>query len=191
MLSVAGEKLAGLELPLRNDAASMRSKRSARTVQKDPKEDKGRIPHPSHRHASPSAPWPWVDLEDGEHPIVVNSTIFSLILLPEVDPQQLECGLPPIPELCDHKSCASDGKEGCWKGYPQSRFPNWTKRQVLKSKIYGGIKEYPKDRACTLYRVDVDKDGFFTNPGPLVAEPRKDREAWDQLICEEVSVINA
>jgi hypothetical protein len=67
MLSAAVEKLRGLELPLRNDAASMRSKRSAYSVRKDPKEDKERIPHPSHRHASPSAPWPWVDIEDGEH----------------------------------------------------------------------------------------------------------------------------
>lgn len=25
-----------------------------------------RVPLPSHRHASPSAPWPWVDIEDGE-----------------------------------------------------------------------------------------------------------------------------
>ena len=73
MLSIA-EKFAGLELPLRDDAASMRSRRSARSarsahsVRKDPKEDKGKIPHPSHRHAAPSAPWPWVDLEDGKHP---------------------------------------------------------------------------------------------------------------------------
>ena len=68
MLSIA-EKFAGLELPLRNDAASMRSRRSARSAhsaRKDPKEDKSKIPHPSHRHASPSAPWPWVDLEDGD-----------------------------------------------------------------------------------------------------------------------------
>ena len=28
--------------------------------------DDKRVPIPSHRHASPSAPWPWVDLDDGE-----------------------------------------------------------------------------------------------------------------------------
>ena len=122
---------------------------------------------------------------------MVNSTIFSLILLPEVDPQQLECALPPIPDLCDHKSCTSEGKEGCWTGYPQSRFPNWTLRQVQKSRIYAAIKEYPKDITCTLYRVDVDKDGFFTNPGPLIAEPGKDRETWEQLIGGKVSVVSA
>lgn len=29
------------------------------------KEDSSRVPHPSHRHAAPSAPWPWIDLDDG------------------------------------------------------------------------------------------------------------------------------
>jgi hypothetical protein len=57
----------------------------------------------------------------------------------------------------------------------------------VKSKIYAAITEYPRDIACTLYRVDVDKDGFFTNPGPLVVEPGKERKAWGQLIGEEVS----
>jgi len=28
--------------------------------------DEKRVPVPSHRHASPSAPWPWVDLDDGK-----------------------------------------------------------------------------------------------------------------------------
>jgi hypothetical protein len=32
---------------------------------KNTKDDK-RVPVPSHRHASPSAPWPWVDLDDGK-----------------------------------------------------------------------------------------------------------------------------
>jgi hypothetical protein len=111
----------------------------------------------------------------------------SLTLLPEVDPHQLECPLPPIPPLCDHKSCASEGKAGCWTGYPQSRFPNWTHRQVVKSRIYAALTEYSKDAPCTLYRVDIDKDGFFTNPGPHVIEHGKEKEAWDQLISEEVS----
>ena len=97
----------------------------------------------------------------------------------------------PIPELCDHKPCASEGKQGCWIGYPQSRFPNWTRRQVVKSRIYAAIKEYPKDIACTLYRIDIDKDGSFTNPGPFIVEPGKDREAWNQLISEVVSMISA
>lgn len=30
------------------------------------RKDPGRIPNPSHRHAAPSAPWPWLDLNDGQ-----------------------------------------------------------------------------------------------------------------------------
>ena len=74
-------------------------------------------------------------------------------------------------------------------GYPQSRFPNWTHRQVAKSRIYAALTEYARDATCLLHRVDIDQDGFFTNPGPLVAGD--EREAWDQLISEEVSAISA
>jgi len=62
---------------------------------------------------------------------------------------------------------------------------------VVKSRIFAAINEYPKDVTCILHRVDVNKDGFFTNPGPLVARPGEEREAWDQLISEEVSIISA
>ncbi|KAF8892905.1 hypothetical protein BD779DRAFT_1467977 [Infundibulicybe gibba] len=55
-------------------------------------DDDTHIPAPSHRYAAPSAPWPWVDLED------------------EVDPVQLNTPLPPVPPLCDHETCG-----GCWK----------------------------------------------------------------------------
>jgi hypothetical protein len=58
---------------------------------------------------------------------------------------------------------------------------------VVKSRIDAALSEYRKDVTCQLHRVDVDKDGFFTNPGPLVVEPGKERKAWDQLIGEEVS----
>jgi len=187
MLSVA---VAGLDLPLRDVAASTHSRRSAHSARKDPKEDEGGIPHPSHRHASPSAPWPWVDFEDGE--LMLSCYIqwyFFRILFSEVDREQLECSLPPIPPLCNHESCASEGKAGCWTGYPQSQFPNWTHRQVVKSRIHAALKEYL--RTCTLYRIDVDKDGFFTDPGPLVSKPGDERRTWDQFIGEEVSVISA
>jgi len=122
---------------------------------------------------------------------VVCSMTFSPILFSEVDHDQLECPLPPIPPLCDHKFCMFEGNAGCWPGYPCSRFPNWTYRQMVKSKIYAALTEYPKDVTCILHRIDVDKDGFFTNPGPLVAKPGEEREAWDQLIGEEVSMISA
>jgi len=43
--------------PANAELISLRSK-------KEPRDDNS-VPHPSHRHAAPSAPWPWVDLEDG------------------------------------------------------------------------------------------------------------------------------
>uniref|UniRef100_A0A8H8CID2 Uncharacterized protein n=1 Tax=Psilocybe cubensis TaxID=181762 RepID=A0A8H8CID2_PSICU len=128
----------------------------------DPKDDKSRVPAPSHRHASPSAPWPWVDLED------------------EVNREQLESPLPPIPPLCDHVDCG-----GCWRGYPQSRFPNWTKRQVTKSKIMGAIKNYSRTSPCVCYQVDVDIDGFFTNPGHIISRYGDEDATWASLINEK------
>ena len=101
----------------------------------------------------------------------------------EVDKKQLESPLPPIPPLCDHKSCG-----GCYVGYPQSRFPNWTERQVKKSRIFDAIHEYDHEKTCILHRVDVDSNGFFTNPGQITALPRHDAEIWEELIHEQVRV---
>ena len=61
----------------------------------------------------------------------------------------------------------------------------------MKSRIYAALTEYAKDVTCILHRIDVDQDGFFTNPGPLVAKLGGEREAWDLLIGEEVSAIGA
>ncbi|TFK31449.1 hypothetical protein BDQ12DRAFT_694125 [Crucibulum laeve] len=125
----------------------------------EPRDDPTRIAPPSHRHAAPSAPWPWVDIQD------------------EVDEVQLASSLPPVPELCDHKSC-----EGCWVGYPQSRFPNWTPRQVKKSKIYKAIHDYRRDLTCKCYHVDVDVNGRFTDPGAFEAPEGKEADTWDRII---------
>src|SRR2546421_71712 len=117
------------------------------------REDTGRIPNPSHRHAAPSAPWPWVDLNDGISRNNLLSALLThcLISLPlfstEVDPEQLNSELHPIPALCDHRDCGHD----CWKNYPQSRFPNWTRRQVKKSKILKAVEEYDRALPCKLY----------------------------------------
>ena len=124
--------------------------------------------------------------------MVVLTIFFLIILLSEVEPEQLECPFPAISAPCDHKPCASEGNAGCWTGYPQSRFPNWTHHQVVKSRIYAALTEYTKDVHCTLHRLDVDGDsGLFTDPGPLVAEAGNERETWDQLINEKVSMIEA
>lgn len=121
--------------------------------------DHDQIPPPSHRHAAPSAPWPWVDIDD------------------EVDPVQLESPLPPIPPPCDHKTCG-----GCWAGYPQSLFPNWTPRQVEKSKIQSAITDYRRDIPCKIYHVDVGEDGFFKDAGVVLADESNKSEIWERII---------
>lgn len=99
------------------------------------------------------------------------------------DRVQLESGPPPIPVLCNHRSCG-----GCYVGYPQSRFPDWTQRQVKKSRIYEAIHNYDRDKTCILHRVDVDNNGFFTNPGEITARPGHDVHIWEALIYEEVCI---
>ncbi|KAF8186444.1 hypothetical protein BJ912DRAFT_464832 [Pholiota molesta] len=121
-----------------------------------------RISQSCYRHASPSGPWPWLDLGD------------------DVDRLQLESSLPPIPPLCDHTTC-----DGCYTSYPQSHFPNWTYEQVVKSKIYAAIHDYDREKTCILHRVDVDINGFFTKSGPIVASPGQEAVIWDQLIQDE------
>ncbi|KAF8236165.1 hypothetical protein L208DRAFT_1391284 [Tricholoma matsutake] len=120
------------------------------------------IPAPSHRHAAPSAPWPWIDIQN------------------TVDPIQLASRLPPVPALCDHKSC-----DGCWKGYPQSRFPNWTKDQVSRSQISKAITNYRRDEPCVVYRADVRSDGFFEDAERMTATEDNKDDVWDQIIHTE------
>ncbi|KDR77305.1 hypothetical protein GALMADRAFT_440828 [Galerina marginata CBS 339.88] len=132
-------------------------------------EDFARIAPPSHRHAAPSAPWPWVDIEDA------------------VDPAQLASPLPPVPEPCDHISCG-----GCWKGYPQSLYPNWTPGQVEKSKIKKAIEEYRHDISCVIHRVDVDRNGLFDvpNPSQIVSNDKNLADTWEAIINSNVPVDN-
>ncbi|TFK26626.1 hypothetical protein FA15DRAFT_588079 [Coprinopsis marcescibilis] len=140
----------------RNPSAhsSRRSIASRKSWQSDP----SRIAPPSHRHAAPSAPWPWVDIGD------------------DVDQDQLQNDAPPIPEKCAHVDCE------CWKGYPQSRFPNWTERQVRKSKIWDAIHDYKADLECIIYRCDVDTKGIFRDPGLLEAPAGQEGHVWNTVI---------
>ncbi|KAF5346967.1 hypothetical protein D9758_010088 [Tetrapyrgos nigripes] len=106
---------------------------------------------PPHRHAAPSAPWPWINLHD------------------EVDSTVLNSGTPPIPPICNHETC-----NGCWRDYPRSRFPNWTDTQVRRSGIYKAIHRY-KELPCTIYHVDIDKNGVFGGSGrQSITEETKD-----------------
>ena len=114
----------------------------------------------------------------------VSTIIPVLMKFTGVDPKQLACIVPPIPELCDHNP---EKCNRCWTGYPQSRFPNWTERQVKKAKIYDVVHNYSKTKHCTLYRVDVNDCGFFTHPKEMVAAHGDEDELWDTLIHEQVS----
>ena len=108
-----------------------------------------------------------------------------LISLPAVDPEQLAAVGPPIPEKCDHSSIRCNK---CWTGYPQSRFPNWTERQVKKAKIYNAIHNYPKAKPCICYRVDVNDHGYFTHTKEITVAHGDEDIVWDTLIHQQVSV---
>ncbi|KAG6889950.1 hypothetical protein C0995_013477 [Termitomyces sp. Mi166 len=159
---------------------------------KEFEEEKKRLPTPSHRHAAPSAPWPWVDIHDGVfvlhlvsiHTLVINR---SVLCCSEIDPEQLESEEPPVPDLCDHTTCSQRG--GCWREYPQSRFPNWTATQVEKSKISDAIANYNKDVSCKIYHVDVNNRGLFTSPGIAVMGEGKENESWNYINHTDVCPI--
>ncbi|KAF8236168.1 hypothetical protein L208DRAFT_1253151 [Tricholoma matsutake] len=118
-------------------------------------QNESKVPH---RHAAPSAPWPWINIHD------------------TVDAAQLASGLPPVPKLCDHKSC-----DGCWKDYPQSRFPNWTKDQRSRSGISDAIENYRRT-PCVTYQADVCPDGIFVDLGSIAATDADKDPTWDRMI---------
>ncbi|KAF5343049.1 hypothetical protein D9758_011150 [Tetrapyrgos nigripes] len=134
-------------------------------------------PLPSHRHAAPSAPWPWINLHDGK-PLCLRVLAPHPHFKAEIDPTILSSGAPPIPDLCNHENCG-----GCWRGYPQSRFPNWTDSQVRRSGIYKAIHNYRKELTCTILLVDVDNKGLFRDSGEIgVTDEQKDiDDFWEKL----------
>ena len=91
---------------------------------------------------------------------------------------------PDIPELCDH---SPERCNRCWKGYPQSLFPNWTERQVRKAKVYDAIHTYSERKSCICYRVDVNDCGLFTDTKEMVAAHGDEDLTWDGMIHEQVS----
>jgi len=122
-----------------------------------------------------------------EHPL---TRILQKFSNKEVDQDQLNDSSPPIPAHCLHDSSC----DNCWRKYPQSRFPNWTYRQVVKSKIQKAITEYNTDEPCILYRVDVDSKGFFSDVPAIVAEHGKEEKTWhivmNQPVCSVISVVS-
>jgi hypothetical protein len=121
------------------------------------------IAPPSHRHAAPSDPWPWIDILD------------------DANCKQFETSHPPVPSVCDHRNC-----NDCWRDYPQSLFPNWTSAQVKKSKLGKAIKHYPRDVPCIIHYVNVDDNGYFIDAGKYVATESNIKESWDRIVESRV-----
>ena len=117
------------------------------------------IPRAPYRHAEPSGPWPWQNLDD---PI----------------PEEKE----PDPKHTHEDSVSEPCKACHWKYYPESLFPNWLKDQVKRSKM----KDLPKKNS-TIYRIDVLSDGTFQSagqPSELVyaADPATLEAAFEKAI---------
>ncbi|KAF5391130.1 hypothetical protein D9757_003021 [Collybiopsis confluens] len=113
---------------------------------------------PKHRHATPSGPWPFLDLTD------------------EVDQSQL-IDPPPQPTFDDHEPTSS------WQNYPASKFPNWTLSQQTKSGLAKLInRRHPMPESCKVYSLDISAEedhvvfhadtleGKVVKSGPLAAQ---------------------
>ena len=140
-----------------------------------------RIAPPSHRHAAPSDPFPWLDIQDdGEYNYFFFALYFSIhpqfLRQVNLDYKQFQITEPPAPYVCDHQDC-----NDCWKRYPQSLFPNWTPAQLKKSKLTIAIKYYRRDVACIIHYVDLDHNGYFIDAGKYVATESTMRESWDRI----------
>ena len=97
---------------------------------------------------------------------------------------EIECVVPPTPDLCDH---SLERCNRCWMGYPQSRFPQWTKQQIRKAKIYDAVHKSPRNKHCICYRVDVNMQGLFTHPREMTLEYGNEDSIWHGMIHEQVS----
>lgn len=138
---------------------SIGQRRGLKLKPKD-KELPPRIPAPSYRHASPSGPWPWMNI-DSE---------------PESDAIQLATPQPPhATSKCSH---TNEDCDRCWSQYPQSLFPNWTAAQVRRSGLKGKVAG---THTCVVHHVDVDNDGQFSDTERHTALHERIDEFWDLM----------
>jgi hypothetical protein len=109
------------------------------------------IPRASHRHAAPSGPWPWADIDE-DNPFDAR---FSGDSIKSSDPN-------------------------AWIGYPTSLFRNWSPSRLVRSGIARLVKErdgseYPP---CTIYYVDVNTEGRFAKPSEYEVTLQNAKEFW-------------
>ncbi|KAF8178471.1 hypothetical protein BJ912DRAFT_908008 [Pholiota molesta] len=121
-----------------------------------------KVPTPSHRHAAPSTPWPFVDIDD------------------EVDPNRIQdpdSHLVLSAAACDHKQTPE--QEVCWCKYPQSLYPNWTPRQQKKAKLTKVLEK--RMERCTIHCLDIHKDGSFVDAGKREVADRTVDSHWKAI----------
>ncbi|KAJ3740140.1 hypothetical protein DFH05DRAFT_1537615 [Lentinula detonsa] len=103
---------------------------------------------PKHRHATPSGPWPFLDLDD------------------DVDPAQLTSP-PPQPKFYEDEETENGhgsvlDSRPYWSHYPQSQFANWTQWQQNKSGIARLVnRRLPMPENCRIFKLDIQSDGIF------------------------------
>ncbi|KAJ8582390.1 hypothetical protein M405DRAFT_846472 [Rhizopogon salebrosus TDB-379] len=114
-----------------------------------------KTPAPIYRHAAPSGPWPWMDLESDIMALDTESIT--------LDRQSMEGNSP-------------------WRGYPQSLFGNWVGERVKRCKMVENCSKDSREK-CRIYYVDVLKDGKFKpateDNGPLDVDERALGQLWD------------
>ncbi|KAJ3709779.1 hypothetical protein C8R42DRAFT_729842 [Lentinula raphanica] len=103
---------------------------------------------PKHRHATPSGPWPFLDIDDEIDPVQFTS--------PPPQPkfeedEERENGFGPVVDSRPY-----------WSHYPQSQFANWTQWQQHKSGIARVVnRRLPLQQNCNIYKLDISSDGIF------------------------------
>ncbi|KAG1864488.1 hypothetical protein C8R48DRAFT_601811 [Suillus tomentosus] len=108
-----------------------------------------------YRHAAPSGPWPWMDLESDTKL--------------ETEPTS------PAKESAEQLK---------WRGYPQSLFGNWVTDRITRCKMVENCSKDPREK-CRIYYVDVLETGSFkpaqdTCP-PIDVDERALHKLWDHL----------
>jgi len=123
-----------------------------------------RLPKPSHRHAAPAGPWPYIDtLTDQESEEVIDAKI------------------PAIIGSCGHDDDCQDCKQ--WIAYPQSLFSIWTIKPVRHSGLDRVIR--CGEDSSVIYTVDVLENGVFGDSGTVTVTSRTKRDYWNNTLLPE------